>query len=291
MIITGANGVVGADLVKFFSKKNKVFAIYRTENKINKNLKNKNIKWIKQDLSKGVLKNIKSKIIIHCAVAHTLSKKKNYSDIVNSNIIGLRNILIFAKKNKIKKIFHLSSVALYGDIKSKILRERNPFINPEFYGLTKILMEKMVESQNMNYLNIRLPGIVGYQINDPRRPWLCKILNKLKNGQKVEIFNSEKNFNNIIDSYEIYKFLEHLILKKKFKSGSLNLSSNKPMKLSKIIYYMREKLNSKSKLFFNKKKSKHFIISSKKVSSEYNYKPSNTKEIIERYIKDFVKAN
>ena len=39
MIITGANGVVGADLVKFFSKKNKVFAIYRTENKINKNLK------------------------------------------------------------------------------------------------------------------------------------------------------------------------------------------------------------------------------------------------------------
>ena len=187
-----------------------------------------------------------------CSCPYTF-KKKNYSDIVNSNIIGLRNILIFAKKNKIKKIFHLSSVALYGDIKSKILRERNPFINPEFYGLTKILMRKMVESQNMNYLNIRLPGIVGYQINDPRRPWLCKILNKLKNGQKVEIFNSEKNFNNIIDSYEIYKFLEHLILKKKFKSGSLNLSSNKPMKLSKIIYYMKEKLNSKSKLFFNKK--------------------------------------
>ena len=47
-------------------------------------------------------------------------------------------------------------------------------------------MEKMVESQNMNYLNIRLPGIVGYQINDPRRPWLCKILNKLKNGQKLK---------------------------------------------------------------------------------------------------------
>ena len=54
---------------------------------------------------------------------------------------------------------------------------------------------------------------------------------------------------------------------------------------------MKEKLNSKSKLFFNKKKSKHFIISSKKVSSEYNYKPSNTKEIIERYIKDFIKTN
>ena len=123
----------------------------------------------------------------------------------------------------------------------KILRETNPFINPDLLGSTKILMEKMIESQKINYLNIRLPGIVGYQINDPRRPWLCKILNKLKNGEHVEIFNSEKNFNNIIDSYEIYKFLNYLILKKKFKSGSINFSSSKTFKLCKfsidIIYW------------------------------------------------------
>ena len=107
--------------------------------------------------------------------------------------------------------------------------------------------------------------------------------------KKLKYLILKKNFNNIIDSYEIYKFLEHLIFKK-FKSGSLNLSSNKPMKLSKIIYYMREKLNSKSKLFFNKK-IKTFYNFIKKVLSEYNYKPSNTKEIIERYIKDFIKTN
>jgi len=63
------------------------------------------------------------------------------------------------------------------------------------------------------------------------------------------------------------------------------------MKLSKILYYMKEKLNSESKIFFNKKKSKHFIISSNKVLSEYHYKPSSTKKIIERYIKDFLKHN
>ena len=50
MLITGANGVVGSDLVKFFSKSTKVFAIYRTSNIINRNLKNKNIIWIKHDL-------------------------------------------------------------------------------------------------------------------------------------------------------------------------------------------------------------------------------------------------
>ena len=52
MLITGANGMIGSDLVNFFSKKNKVFAIFRNHNSISKSLKNKNIIWIKHDLKK-----------------------------------------------------------------------------------------------------------------------------------------------------------------------------------------------------------------------------------------------
>ena len=39
MLITGANGVIGSDLVKFFSKEIKVYAVYRTPNLITKNLR------------------------------------------------------------------------------------------------------------------------------------------------------------------------------------------------------------------------------------------------------------
>ena len=48
MLITGANGVIGSDLVRFFSEKSKVYAVYRTPNLITKNLKNNNIIWIKK---------------------------------------------------------------------------------------------------------------------------------------------------------------------------------------------------------------------------------------------------
>ena len=185
MLITGANGVIGSDLVKFFSKKNRVFALYRTPNNITKTLKNKNIIWIKHDLSKKIKKNINPKIIIHCAVTHSLSRKNRFSDYLNSNIIGLENVLDFSKRKKINVIFHLSTINVYGLIKSKILDETNPFIKPNLLGATKILMEKMISAQNMNYLNIRLPGVVGYQINDARRPWFCKIVNKLKNNEDI----------------------------------------------------------------------------------------------------------
>ena len=76
ILISGANGVVGSDLVKFFSKKNKVYALFRTPNLINKNLNNKNIIWIKHDLKKKIKKNFNVKIIIHCAVTHSLSRNK-----------------------------------------------------------------------------------------------------------------------------------------------------------------------------------------------------------------------
>ena len=80
ILITGANGTIGSDLVNFFSKDNKVYAFYRTPNFASKNLKNKNIKWIKQDLIKEILIKIKPRIIIHCAVTHPFSKKNSYLD-------------------------------------------------------------------------------------------------------------------------------------------------------------------------------------------------------------------
>ncbi len=287
MLITGANGVIGSDLVKFFSKKNKVYAVYRTPNFITKNLKNRNIIWIKHDLKKEFFFKIKPKIIIHCAVTHALSKKNDYNEFINSNLIGLKNILEFAKKNKVKKIFHLSSINVYGNINTKVLSEQNPFINPDLLGASKIMMEKFLENQKINYLNIRLPGAVGYQINDPRRPWLCKIINNLKLNRNVEIFNFLKPFNNIIDSYEIYKFI-YYIKNKSLKNNSINFSATHPLKLKDIIIFLKKILNSDSKIIYNKKKTKHFIISTKKVFNEYEYKPSTTQNIVQRYVESFM---
>ena len=288
MLITGANGIVGSDLLKFFSKYNKVYALYRSTNEINKKLKSKNIVWIKHDISKILKIKIKPKIIIHCAVIHSLSKKKKFNDYINTNILGLLNLLEFAKKNNVKKIIHLSSVNIYGEVNSKILKETNFFNTPDLLGSTKILMEKLISMHDASYLNIRLPGVVGYQINDIRRPWLCKIANKLRQNKKVEIFNSNKKFNNIIDTYEIYKFIDFIKEKKNLKSGNINFSSSKPLILKKIIYFMKERLNSKSKIILKKQKRNHFIISSNKAFENYNYRISSTSKIISRYINSFI---
>ncbi len=286
MLITGGGGKIGSDLVKFFSKRNKVFATFRNQNSVTKKLKNKNIIWIKHDFKKKFYKNIRPKIIIHCAGVHSFSKKNHYKNFIESNITGLSNILDFAVRNKIKKIIHISSIDIYGDIKNSKLIETDPSINPSLLGRTKLLMEKMISSEKINFLNIRVPGVVGYQINDPRYPWISKIVNRMKKNLKIEIFNSEKLFNNILDTYEIFEFIKK-IKNKNLKNQMVNLSATKPINLKKLIFNIKYLLNSKSKVLINKKKSKHFIISSKKISKLYNYKSSTTEEIVKRYIKSF----
>ncbi len=98
ILICGANGNVGRDLVYFLSKKFKIFAIYR--NNKNNLLKNKNIKWIKSDFKNELKLNIKPDYIINCIATHTFSQKQKMIDYYNSNFKSVHNVIKFSKKKK-----------------------------------------------------------------------------------------------------------------------------------------------------------------------------------------------
>ena len=72
-------------------------------------------------------------------------------------------------------------------------------------------------------------------------------------NNKVEIFNSYKLFNNIIDTVEIYNFIN--FLKSSFKNGILNFSASRPIKLKDIINYSKEKLNLSQKFHITQKRT------------------------------------
>ena len=93
ILITGANGLIGSDLVKKLSNKHKIFGIYRTKNDEVKKIKN--VIWIKHDLKNNFKKKLKPspKFIIHCAVDQESSKKKSISDYIVSNVTILKNMV------------------------------------------------------------------------------------------------------------------------------------------------------------------------------------------------------
>ena len=88
ILITGASGFIGSNIVKNISKANKIFIISRDKKKKNNQKNLKFINYEKFDELNSKLKKIKIDIVIHCATHYV--KEHSYNDIqrfANSNIL------------------------------------------------------------------------------------------------------------------------------------------------------------------------------------------------------------
>ena len=293
ILITGANGLIGSDLVKKLSNKYKIYGIYRTKNDEVKKIKN--VIWIKYDLKKNFKKKLKPspKFIIHCAVDQEASKKKSISDYIDSNVTILKNMANYAKDNKVKLIINLSSIDVYGNIQKKLVDENYLPKNQNTYGLTKLLSEQVLYGQKINFINIRLPGVLCEPFQKKfTRPWLNNVFNKMQKNQDIVVHNIKGKFNNVIDTEEIVKFVKFLIKKDITIRDTFNFVSLKPIILKDIFNIAKKKLNSKSKITEIKDYKKNsFYISTKKLEQKLKYKTQSTKNVVEKYLESLYKFN
>ena len=136
-LISGANGFLPSYMIhtllylnKKFSKKIKIFAIVRNKNKSEKvfsdYLQDPALKIIAHDLTKPLKLNSKIDYIIHAA--SQASPKFYKIDPVGTllpNVIGTKNLLDLAVKNKIKCFLFFSSGEVYGNFKNKKIEENS----------------------------------------------------------------------------------------------------------------------------------------------------------------------
>ena len=280
IMVTGASGQIGRGIVQNFSKSNKIFATYRIKKDFF-DLKNKNIKWIKFDLSKKIILKINPKIIINCATAHEFSKKHNLQNYLESNIISMTNLIAFAKEKKVKKIINFSTISIYGKINVNLLHEECIPIDQNLLGITKYISESLLYNQPINFINLRLPGVLCSS-KSYTRPWLKKIINKIKNNKKIEVYNAENNFNNVIDVKEITRLVLEVINNNKTIRDTFNFSASGSVKLGSIINKIKKYYNSSSKIYFRKNEQKPYLISVRKIRKILKFRTISTAKIIDR---------
>ena len=290
ILISGANGLIGRDLAKNLSQRYKIFAIYRSKKK--DIIKIKNITWIKHDLKNKFVKKLKPipKFIIHCAVTHEFSKRRNMNDYLQSNVISLKNLIDYAQLNNVNMIINLSTISIYGTVEKNILDEKYLPKNQDLLGTTKLLAEQILKQNKINFINIRLPGILCKmnKKNIPR-PWLNLVLNKIKKNQRIDIYNLRSKFNNVVDTDEIAKFIKFLIKKNIKIRDVFNFACSKPIILKKVLNIAKSQLNSKSKIIeIKNKKNNPFTISTKKLEKKLNYKTQPTDITIQKYLENFI---
>ena len=133
ILITGASGFLGSYLANYFCyyfDKLKIYKLYLIDiniNNISKNIYSKISKKkciiLKSDVTSKKSKIFQLKkldIIIHAATIASPSYYRKFPlETANANVDGLKNILDFSIKNKIKRILFFSSSEIYGNPNKK----------------------------------------------------------------------------------------------------------------------------------------------------------------------------
>ena len=257
IFITGCCGFIGFNFAIFLAKSNKKIRVVGVDNlndyysadlkrkRLKKLNKNKNFIFYKIDINqyeklKKLYKKYLFNYVFHFAaqagVRYSLINPKTY---IENNIYGFFNVLNLSLEFNIKRLFYSSSSSAYGELNKFPLKENYSLKPKNIYGLSKKINEEMVnvllQKNKTKCIGLRFFTVYG----EWGRPdmLMMKYLNATYNKSKVFYLNNYGNhFRDFTYITDVCNILKKLIYSKlKYKHLIINICSNKPLKLTKII--------------------------------------------------------
>lgn len=208
ILVTGAAGFIGSRLIELLDDKNEIVGIdnlndyYDTSLKIarlNKLNPKNNFRFLKMNLAdKDSMLNLFSKenfdIVIHLgAQAGVRYSIENPYAYIDSNIMGMMNILEGARNNPVQHLIYASSSSVYGGNEKVPFSTEDSVDHPvSLYAATKKSNELMAHTYS-NLFDIPTTGLRFFTVYGPfGRPDMAyfSFTNKIVKGETIEVFNN-----------------------------------------------------------------------------------------------------
>lgn len=248
ILITGACGYLGSELVRNLKEKNELILVdnlyQRTSKRINSS---KNLKFVKKDIEKMNFNNYLKKVdyIIHLAnISNTTLKKNDSSKIIKTNLKSLDKIISSCIKNDVK-LLYISTSTVYGKQK-KIVNEnlKKSFYKPyNLYSKTKLLAERKINdfrSKKLKFSILRLGTLYGQSPNTRYDTGIQKFLEDARLGKYIFInkryFDFKKSYLSLNDGVRAIKY----VLKKNLFNGETYNVSGINQSIKQIIKYIKK---------------------------------------------------
>lgn len=284
ILLTGARGFIGSFLAKKWQNKFEEM-ICITRNNVLTDILNNRI--ICEDLAEGLHVIEPVDVIIHTA-AQSPAPGITMEDYIRSNVDAVRNIIKYANRYNVSKIIYLSSMLIYGSVGDSTVDESTPFVNPQYYGLTKYLGEKLIEeTERISSIALRLPGVLG---PGARTPWLVQTAYKLKKNEVIELYNPNALFNNMIHVSSLEQFVFRLIQTGWSGNELVTVGCVEPMTVFETVNTLKYYLGSNSDIHIIESGKTSFMISVEK-ALKMGYQPITACETLKLYSKDINSEN
>lgn len=280
VLLTGASGMCGGVIAGYLYRNGyDVVGTYRS------NIPKGDFKAVFCDLSKRIDIELDFDIIIHCA--GTLPyQNPTIQEYVSGNIDTMRNLLDYAHKKNIGRMIYISTIGIYGEFIGELVDEESPRVNPDNYGLTKYIAEKLLkEDPLVKGISLRCPGIIG---KGARGVWLSSVAEKMLKDEVVTITTPQFITRNFVHVNDLARFVELLAKKNEWNHTELVLACESGEKIKQIVAMMKTRLNSKSEICIGPEIRKPFCLSANR-AIEMGYSPMSVDEMIKGYSKELIK--
>lgn len=274
IIVTGAAGFIGANLVKRLfadvttatiigiDSVNDYYDVRLKEYRLEELNKNKSFTFIKgniadKELIRSVFEKYKPAVVVNLAaqagVRYSITNPDAY---IESNLIGFFNILEACRHYPVEHLVYASSSSVYGSNKKVPYSTEDKVDNPvSLYAATKKSNELMAHAYSKLY-NIPSTGLRFFTVYGPAgRPDMAYFgfTNKLVNGETIKIFNygnCKRDFTYVDDIVEgVVRVMQGAPDKKNGDDGLpippyavYNIGNNQPENLLDFVQILSEEL-------------------------------------------------
>ena len=198
---------------------------------------------------------------------------------LQDNVGSAITMMKFCREHYVKKIIYLSSDSIYGELNTDIVTEKTIMVNPNVYGVTKYLAEKVILESGIPYYILRMPGVVGKVWRDV---FICNTISKIKDGEHLKLYNIDKPFNNILDVDDLIAFIMLLCEREDIEDKQIFLLGNTEIvKLREILSYIKEFFHSESIIYSRDTDQKRYFTLDVTKAVQYGYISKEMKNIID----------
>lgn len=286
VVVTGGNSFLGRHLVRFLSGVGaKVFATYRNPDFDPSDLAGApNVKFIRARLSEPTdLLQLpdRADALVHVA-ASSLFRPGCLQEFIDANVLGARNILDYASRAGVERAVYTSTISVYGQVHVPELVETSPISNPDDYGLTKYLAERMFEdaAAALPCVALRLPGILG---KGAHRAWIPSLVGGLLNGRReFAVYNPESAFNNAAHVDDLVQFIWTILNASHRGYHPVNVAAAGQIRVREIADLMSTTVGERVRFGIMDAPRTSFTISSERAKA-LGYRPQDIQVMLQRY--------
>lgn len=280
VIILGSNGFIGSRLLKNCSMKTsyEVRGYSREECDL-----------LSLDSINSALPSVTSDYVIIMTSSITRLKDNTYNSMIK-NIAMAENIGRFIKERLVGQFIFLSTVDVYGFVKSKI-NEKLPPDPKDYYAISKLtsefILRKYCSESNIPLLILRLSGIYGP--GDEGKSTINRLFRSAVEKNKVTIWGDGTDKRDYVYVDDIYKIINEAIMKK--SNRTINVATGRSYSILQIIDMIKSlslykfQVEFRSKASNGEKRIEDMIFDCSLLMEEFpNLQLTELKEGISRYM-------